>query len=77
VLMGSYAWLLLRFGLLSAIAGLYVLKLLTQFPLSTEFGSWRGAPTIFVMLVLAALVVTAFRVSLKPGASVTRGFLSD
>jgi hypothetical protein len=77
VIMSSYTWLLLRFGLLSAIAGVYVLKLLTQFPLSTDFGSWRGAPTIFMILVVTALAVTAFRVSLKPGSSVARGFLSD
>jgi hypothetical protein len=77
VIMGSYTWLLLRFGLLSALAGVYVFKLMYAFPLSTDFGSWRGAPTIFVMLVLAALAITAFRVSLKPGSSVARGLFVD
>jgi len=67
LIMGSYTWLLLRFGLLSAIVGAYVVDLLMNFPLSTELGSWKGGPTVFVMLLLGALAVSAFRISLAPG----------
>ena len=66
---GSYAWVLLRFGLLSLIAGVYVIHALTAFPLTTDFSSWRGGPTVFVMILLAALAVLAFRISQATGLS--------
>jgi serine/threonine-protein kinase len=72
LIMGSYAWLLLRFGLVSAISGMYVLHVLQAFPLSTELGSWRGGPTVFVMVLLTAVAVFAFRTSLGAGRSVRR-----
>jgi serine/threonine-protein kinase len=77
LIMGSYTWLLLRFGLLSAIAGIYVLHLLTKFPLSTELGSWRGGPTIFLMLLLVTLAVAAFRTSVAHGLPLSRRLLAD
>ncbi len=66
LIMACYAWLLLRFGLLAAIVGGYVIDLLRAFPLSPELGSWKGGPTVSVVLLLAALPLFAFRTSLAP-----------
>jgi hypothetical protein len=63
-LMGSYAFVLLRWGLLAACAGVFTLYCLTGFPLSTDLGSWQAAPTLVVLPMLAALAVLAFRAAL-------------
>jgi hypothetical protein len=77
LIMGSYTWLLLRFGLLSAIAGMYVLHVLLAFPLTTELGSWKGGPTVFLMLLLVTLAMAAFRTSVAPGLPLSRRPLDD
>ena len=64
-IMGSYSFLLLRFGLLSAIAGLYTLSLLLNIPLTTDLGSWMGGPTVGVLGVAIALGLYAYRTSLR------------
>jgi hypothetical protein len=56
-----------RFGLLSAIAGIYVLHVLTNLPLSAALGSWKGGPMVMVMVLLAVVAFLAFRTSLVPG----------
>jgi serine/threonine-protein kinase len=63
VIMGSFTVLLLRYGLLSAVAGVAVANALSVFHLSTDFSSWRSGPAVDVLLVLAALVAFAFRAS--------------
>jgi serine/threonine-protein kinase len=59
----SVSWivLLLRSGLLAAIAGLFANELLSYLPLTTDLSSWTAAPTFAVVAVLGALAVFAFR----------------
>jgi hypothetical protein len=63
-IMGSYSFLLLRFGLLSAIAGFYTLDLLLALPLTTDLGSWMGGATVAVLAVVIALGLYAYGTSL-------------
>jgi uncharacterized membrane-anchored protein YitT (DUF2179 family) len=63
VIMGTFTVLLLRYGLLSAVAGVAVANALSMFHLSTDFSSWRSGPAVDVLLVLAALVAFAFKAS--------------
>jgi len=69
LIMGSYSVLLLRFGLLSAIAGMYASGLLIHVPLTTDLGSWMGGATVGVLAVVIALGLYAYRTSLgsRPG----------
>jgi hypothetical protein len=64
--MGSYSFLLLRFGLLSAIAGFYTVNLLLALPLTTDLGSWMGGATVTVVAVAILLGLYAYSTSL-PG----------
>jgi predicted Ser/Thr protein kinase len=52
---------LLRFGLLAAIANIYVVNMLVGLPLTPEMGSWMGGPTVVLVLVLAALLAFGFQ----------------
>jgi len=52
--------MLLRFGLLAAIANIYVVNVLVSLPLTPDVGGWRGGPTVVVVLVLGALLVFGF-----------------
>ena len=63
-IMGSYSVLLLRFGLLSAIAGFYTVNLLLSVPLTTDLGSWMGGATVSALAVVIALGVYSYRTSL-------------
>jgi serine/threonine-protein kinase len=65
-IMGSYSFLLLRFGLLSAIAGFYTVNLLLALPLTTDLGSWMGGATVTVVAVAILLGLYAYSTSL-PG----------
>ena len=62
--MGSYAFMLLRFGLLAACAGIFFHYGLVAFPLTTDLGSWWAGPTLTVLPLLALLSVLAFRTAL-------------
>ena len=52
---------LLRFGLLAAIANIFVVNQLISLPLTPNLGSWMGGPTVIVALVLGALLAFAFQ----------------
>jgi predicted Ser/Thr protein kinase len=60
-IMAAYAFVLLRFGVLSAMVGAFVTNLLLNFPLSLDPGSWLSTPAAFVLPLVAALAVYAFR----------------
>ncbi len=57
----SWIVLLLRFGLLAAIVGLFANDLLLWFPLTSDFSAWRAGPTLLVTALLAALALASFR----------------
>ena len=60
----AYAVLLLRFGVLSAIAGFFTLDLLIDLPLLPDPGSWMGSAAVLVVPLLILLAVLAFRSAL-------------
>jgi serine/threonine-protein kinase len=62
----TLAWvaLLLRFGLLAAIVGLWGNDLMTVVPLTTDLSAWTAGPTLLVLPLVALLAVTAFRSAL-------------
>ena len=56
--------MLLRFGLLAAWIGELVYTVLYVFPLTTDLASWKAAPTLLALPLLALLCVFALRNSL-------------
>jgi hypothetical protein len=64
VLYSSYLFLLLRVGVLSAIAGMFTLGLASNVPQSPDLGSWTGAATAVIVPMLLLLAVLAFRSAL-------------
>jgi tRNA A-37 threonylcarbamoyl transferase component Bud32 len=60
---GSFVALLLRFGVLAAITGVYTVALLSVPPQSYDLGEWTGAATAYVLPLLIVLAVLAFRSS--------------
>jgi serine/threonine-protein kinase len=61
VVMVTWILLLLRFGLLAAWVGEFVYDVLYVFPITTDLASWKVAPTLFALPLLALLCVAAFR----------------
>ncbi len=79
ILFGTYMGLLLRFGLLSAIAGVYTLDLLVACPQATDPGSWTASATLVVVPLLLLLAVAAFRTAVagSPGRRYVAGDASS
>jgi Protein kinase domain len=61
---GSFVAVLLRLGVLAAIAGIYTVELLIAPPHSYDLGEWTGAATALVLPLLIGLAVLAFRSAL-------------
>ncbi len=61
VVYGSYMLVLLRFGVLAAIAGAFSVDLLAGTPQSIDVTSWTGSATAVVVPVLALIAIVAFR----------------
>jgi hypothetical protein len=60
----SWIFLLLRFGLLAAIVGLFTHDLLVDFPLTADLSAWTAGPTLLALPLLAILAVLALRQAL-------------
>ena len=60
----SWIVLLLRFGLLAAIVGLFAHELLISFPLTADLSSWTAGPTLVALPFVAVLAVLASRSAL-------------
>jgi hypothetical protein len=60
----SYAVLLLRFGVLSAIAGAFTADILLGMPLLPDPGHWTGSATLVVVPLLVLLALQAFRMAI-------------
>jgi serine/threonine-protein kinase len=65
VLYSSLTLLLLRFGLLAVVAGLYVTHLLYALPLVPDLMLWASTPTITALAVVGALAVFGFRTAVR------------
>jgi serine/threonine-protein kinase len=57
----SWILLLLRFGMLAAIVGLFANELLQWFPLTSDLTAWTSGPTVLAMALLSALALLSFR----------------
>ena len=57
----TWILLLLRFGLLAAWVGEFVLDVLFVFPITADLASWKAGPTLFALPLLALLCIAAFR----------------
>jgi serine/threonine-protein kinase len=62
--MVTWILLLLRFGLLAAWVGEFVWVVLYEFPITTDLASWKSAPTLLALPLLALLCIFALRNSL-------------
>ena len=69
LIFGSYVVLLLRFGVLAAIAGPFTVNVLSAPPQTWALGGWTGSATALVAPLVAALAVFALRTALGAGAS--------
>ena len=65
-IMGGVVLVLLRFGVLSTIAGAFVTNLLLASPLTTEAFGWAGGPTVVAVGLTAGLALWSFRVAAGP-----------
>jgi len=57
----SWILLLLRFGLLAAVVGLFANELLGSLPLTTDLSSWTAGPTLVAIGLVGLLAIVAFR----------------
>jgi hypothetical protein len=69
----AYAVLLLRFGVLSAIAGVFTLDVLLGMPLLPDPGHWTGSASVAVVPLMIVLAVWAFRSAVGGTAPFPRG----
>jgi len=64
LIFGSYAYLLLRFGVLAAIVGPFVINVLLSSYRTYALGSWVGAATLPSLAIILALGVFGLRTAL-------------
>jgi hypothetical protein len=77
VVYGSYAFILLRFGVLSAIAGAFTVDLALGIPLFTDLGRWTGSATPVVVPLLILIAVAAFRSAIGGHSGLRRYLAAD
>ncbi|MFB3826249.1 MAG: protein kinase [Bryobacteraceae bacterium] len=61
---GLYAFTLVRYGVLAAVALNFSFSLMTRFPLTTDFGAWYASIAFVGLAMAAALMLFAFRAAL-------------
>jgi serine/threonine-protein kinase len=77
VFYGSYIFVLLRFGVLSAIAGALTLGLVIEGPLFPDVASWTGSTTVVVVPALLLMAVLAFRSALGGSTGLRRSAAAE
>jgi hypothetical protein len=60
----SWIALLLRFGLLAAIVGIFANEVLESLPLTTDLSSWTAGPTLAAVALVALLAIAASRAAI-------------
>jgi hypothetical protein len=73
----SYAVLLLRFGVLSAIAGAFTVDVLVAMPLFPDLGRWTGSATLVVVPLVIGLAALAFRAAVRGRSGLRRSPVAD
>jgi len=71
------AVVLARYGLLSLWSMTLVAQMLIRFPVTLELTRWYGGGTVFLFVLLATLLVYAFRVSLGGRPAFAHASLAD
>jgi serine/threonine-protein kinase len=74
---GSYAYLLLRFGVLAAIVGPFVVNVLLASYRTYALGSWLGAGTLPSIAVVLALAAFGLRTALGGHSGIRRYVVGD
>ena len=64
---GLFSAVVLRLGLLAAVAMLATQRLLTSLPITLDFDAWYIATSGWVLVLVLGVTVLAFRLSLLPG----------
>jgi hypothetical protein len=54
----------LRYGFLTAVVAVCTYRILAQSILTTDFGAWYGGSSLIAVVLVMALAIWAFRVSL-------------
>jgi serine/threonine-protein kinase len=72
----SWIVVLLRFGLLAGIAGMFANELVESLPLTTDLSSWTAAPTVLAIALLGAMSIAGFR-SAVGGTGLRRALVAE
>jgi Protein kinase domain len=64
IVFSGLALVLMRFGLVAAIATIYFSFLIESFPFTTDASAWYFGVGLFAAVLMAAIAITAFRISL-------------
>jgi serine/threonine-protein kinase len=60
ILYAAFAWLIVRFGLLAAVAQFYVWGLFIFFPITMDLGAWYAGAGVTALMVFAAITAFGF-----------------
>jgi serine/threonine-protein kinase len=60
----SFLFLMLRYGLFAVMAFMVSFDIPENFPITANFSAWYSNASLFALLIMAALVLYAFRISL-------------
>ncbi len=74
--LGLWVFVLFRFGWISAMVSMLVADLLLHFPLTFDFAAWTSSSAFPAILVIAALTIYGFKVSLA-GRPAFKDLLAD
>ena len=72
---GLAIFILIRFGVLPMIVGIFVSSILPEFPLTTDFSTWYVASTLFALATVLALTAYAFHTAVAGRPLFKEGFL--
>lgn len=73
---GLTTLVLFRYGLLAMLAAIYYLQMYIQFPVTTQVTAWYAMGFLLALIILLAMSVYAFRISVA-GQPLTRGRLLE
>jgi hypothetical protein len=60
----SFLFLLLRFGLFAAVAGIFVSRFFVTFPVTFDFSAWYIGASLTALVAVLALAVYGFHTAL-------------
>lgn len=72
---GLAIFILIQFGVLPMVVGIFVSSVLPDFPLTLDFSTWYSGSTIFALLTVLALTAYAFHTAIAGRALFKEGFL--